>query len=264
MLSLLCVAVVFGIHSFADWTWYVPGNACVALLCAGWLAGRGPIERAGAGVPLEDRDATLPAGVADAREAAGPRAAGDSPTTSSTSLRQRLRTGELHPGRAVVAGAVIVAALLAAWAQWQPQRSSDSSQQALALLASYPGRAEAAARAAVARDPLSAQALFTLATVQKASGQPVLARGTLQRAVRLQPSNPQTWLTLGEYDLAERQPLAARNELAAAIYLNPESIAPEAIAAGNAEAIAIQNSYVEALRATTLPPAPATARRPSR
>jgi hypothetical protein len=264
MLSLLCVTVVFGIHSLADWTWYVPGNACVALICAGWLAGRGPIERAGTGVPLEDRDPTLPAGVADAREAGGPRAAEDSPTPSSTSLRERLRTGELHRGRAVVAGAVIVAALLAAWAQWQPQRSNDSSQQALALLASYPGRAEAAARAAVARDPLSAQALFTLATVQKASGQPVLARGTLQRAVRLQPSNPQTWLTLGEYDLAEGQPLAARNELAAAIYLNPESIAPEAIAAGNAEAITIQNSYVEALRATTLPPAPPTARRPSR
>jgi cytochrome c-type biogenesis protein CcmH/NrfG len=163
----------------------------------------------------------------------------------------------------VVAGAVIVVALLAAWAQWQPQRSSDSSQQALALLARYPGRAVAAARAAVARDPLSAQALFTLATVQQASGQPALARGTLQRAVRLQPSNPQTWLTLGEYDLAARLPLAARNELAAAIYLNPESIAPQAIAAGNPEAITIQNSYIEALRATTPAPTPVTARRRS-
>ena len=43
MLSMLCLVVVFGIHSLADWTWYVPGNACVALLCAGWLAGRGPL-----------------------------------------------------------------------------------------------------------------------------------------------------------------------------------------------------------------------------
>jgi len=263
MLSLLCVVVVFGIHSLADWTWYVPGNACVALICAGWLAGRGPIERAGTGVALEDRDPTLPAGVADAREAAGPRAPKDSPAASSTSLRERLRTGELHPARVVVAGAVIVVALLAAWAQWQPQRSSDSSQQALALLARYPGRAEAAARAGVARDPLSAQALFTLATVQQASGQPALARSTLQHAVRLQPSNPQTWLTLGEYDLATRQPLAARNELAAAIYLNPEWIAPQAIAAGNPEAITIQNSYIEALRATTPAPTPITARRRS-
>ena len=39
LLSMLCVVVVFGVHSFVDWTWYVPGDACVALLCAGWLAG---------------------------------------------------------------------------------------------------------------------------------------------------------------------------------------------------------------------------------
>jgi hypothetical protein len=115
----------------------------------------------------------------------------------------------------------------------------------------------------VSRDPLSAQAMFTLATVQQASGHPLRARDTLQRAVRLQPSNPQTWLTLGEYDLPV-QPLAARNELAAAIYLNPESIAPEAIAAGNPEAITIQNSYVLALRATTPRVTPAIARRRSR
>ena len=41
------------------------------------------------------------------------------------------------------------------------------------------------------------------------------------------------------------------NELGAAIYLNPESISAEAIADGNPEAIAIQNDYVEALRAST-------------
>ena len=44
MLSMLCLVVVFGVHSFVDWTWYVPGDAFVALLCAGWLAGRGPLD----------------------------------------------------------------------------------------------------------------------------------------------------------------------------------------------------------------------------
>ena len=44
LLSMLVMVVVFGIHSLADWTWYVPGDAIVALLCAGWLAGRGPLE----------------------------------------------------------------------------------------------------------------------------------------------------------------------------------------------------------------------------
>ncbi len=45
MLSMLCLVVVFGAHSLIDWTWYVPGDACVALLCAGWLAGRGRWRR---------------------------------------------------------------------------------------------------------------------------------------------------------------------------------------------------------------------------
>jgi hypothetical protein len=217
MLSMLCLVVVFGIHSIADWTWYVPGNACVALLCAGWLAGRGPL---GAAAPY-----TAPAG-----------------------SRRAIAPGALGPVRSIVAVAAIIGALLAAWAQWQPQRSATAAQQALTELASDPGGALSTAQTAVARDPLSAQARFTLSAVQQATGKPALARATLQRAVRLQPSNPQTWLALGQYDLA-KAPGAAEHELAAAIYLNPESVAPEAIAQGNPEAIAIQNDYVQALRA---------------
>ncbi len=212
LLAMLCLVVVFGVHSLVDWTWYVPGDACVALLCAGWLAGRGPLR--------------------DARPAAG----GPSPY------------------RWLLAGAAIVAALLAAWSQWQPQRSEDARQQALALLAHDPRGAEAAADTAVARDPLSAEALLTLAGIQRFRGRPSLARATLQRAVRLQPSNPQTWLTLGRYDLAS-DPRASLAELQAAIYLNPESIAPEAIARGEREAIEIQNDYIQALRASATAPA---------
>jgi tetratricopeptide (TPR) repeat protein len=160
--------------------------------------------------------------------------------------------------RAAVACAVLIAAGLAAWAQWQPLSSENLSQEALTMLARNPGRARTVAQAAVARDPLSAQALFALSTVQQETGNPELARATLQHAVRLQPSNPETWLRLGQYDLASVQlhsrgegiPQAALGELGAAIYLNPESIGPEAIADGNPEAITIQNDYVEALRAT--------------
>ena len=109
-----------------------------------------------------------------------------------------------------MAGAIVVGALLAAWAQWQPQRSADASQQALSQLAQRPTRrAVSSAQTAVSRDPLSAQALFTLSAVQQEPRAPALARATLQRAVRLQPSNPQTWLTLGEYDLAHQRASAA-------------------------------------------------------
>ncbi len=256
MLSMLCVVVVFGIHSLVDWTWYVPGNACVALLCAGWLAGRGPLEsatlvgRAGipAGAPAAD-------GAPVAVSADAPDANGliDPSDDEKPAWLRRRSLREVSPLGAAIACAVLLAAGLATWAQWQPLSSENLSQEALSLLARSPGRATTAAQAGVARDPLSVQALFALATVQQQTGNPELARATLQHAVRLQPSNPETWLRLGEYDLSsggEGRPQAAVNELGAAIYLNPQSIAPEAIAQGNPEAISIQNAYVEALRAS--------------
>jgi tetratricopeptide (TPR) repeat protein len=215
MLSMLCLVVVFGAHSLIDWTWYVPGNACVALLCAGWLAGRGELV----------------------------------PATGAAISRRAPRTA-LSATRIAIAGAVLVAALLAMWSQWQPQRSEEAAQQADALLAAHdPRAASAAANTAIARDPLSVEALLTLANVQQASGQPALARATLERAVRLQPSNPQTWLALGQHD-GTSDPVAAVTELRAAIYLDPESIAPEAIAEGRPEAISIQDDYIQALQAT--------------
>jgi len=214
MLTLLCIVVVFGAHSLIDWTWYVPGVACVALLCAGWLVGR-------------------------AEPGAQQRGA---------SARARMAWSRV---RIAAAGAVALAALLSTWAQWQPQRAEESRAQALAL--AEQGRlwaAQGAARSAVSRDPLSAEALFALADLQQASGDPTLARATLQRAVRLQPSNPNTWLELARHDLT-RSPRAALTELQAAIFLNPQSIAQEAISgpAAQRESIEIYNDYIQVLRA---------------
>jgi hypothetical protein len=240
MLSMMCVVVVFGAHSLVDWTWYVPGNAAVALLCAGWLAGRGPLS-------------ALPGMSASPEMSASE---GETLSAAAGARKRGLDFGPaLGPGRRpgyprmLVAAMVIAGTLLAVWSQWQPQRSESTRQDALALLASNPLAASAEAHAAVAQDPLSAEALFTLATVQHASGHPALARTTLERAVRLQPSNPQTWLELARYDLTSNPP-AALKELQAAIYLNPESIAPEALAVGESEAIEVRNDYIQALRAT--------------
>jgi hypothetical protein len=221
LLSMLCLVVVFGIHSTVDWTWFVPGNACVALLCAGWLAGRGPL--------------------ASTVEVA--HAAEDRPRRLSLPY-----LGEVDPLRMGIAVAVVVGALLAAWAQWQPQRSADASQEALALSASNPVAARSAARAAVAYDPVSAEALFTLSTIQQHAGQSTLARGTLLRAVRLQPSNPETWQALGEYDLRTSNFKAAMGELRAAVYLNPEAVAPLSAIAYDPALLALQNAYLQALR----------------
>lgn len=201
LLSMLCLVVVFGVHSLIDWTWFVPGNAYVALICAGWLAGRGSLRAAGRGGTWQ-----------------WPGLSGLSP---------------IQLGLAVSIAAL---ALLSAWVQWQPQRSAEASEQALAALPGRPAVALSQAQAGVAHDPLSTEALAVLATVQHATGHVVLARQTLERAVRLQPSNPATWQALGEYDLTS-DPQAALKELRAALYLNPESVP-------------VQNDYVEALRAT--------------
>ncbi len=241
MLSMVCVVVVFGAHSLVDWTWYVPGNAAVALLCAGWLAGRGPLS-------------AVPGGLApDAENAKTPNPAlTDTTRQRGFDLGPPLGSGQ-RPGhvRMLIAGLVIAGALLAAWSQWQPQRSETARQDALALLARDPRGASAAAHTAVSRDPLSVEALFTLANVQQVSGHPTLARATLERAVRLQPSNPQTWLVLARYDLTSNPP-AALKELQAAVYLNPESISPQALSEGQGEAIEIHNDYIQALRATAV------------
>jgi hypothetical protein len=235
LLSMLCLVVVFGVHSLVDWTWYFPGDACVALICGAWLAGRGPLAPTTA----------APGGAAGAVTVAQPPAPGG--------MRPRPRSlpeiGHLRLGLAAVA---VAAALLAAWSQWQPQRAEDAREQALELLAAHhPQAALARARLAVARDPLSPLALISLAEVQQDTGSPTLARGTLQRAVREQPSNPQTWLALGRHDVAGN-PGAAVTELQAAIYLDPQSIAPELLSRTppDPEAVSIYNAYIQALRAS--------------
>jgi hypothetical protein len=214
LLTMLCVVITFGLHSLVDWTWYVPGTACAALICAGWLAGRGPVEQL---------------------------------AVAGRGSWRHLTPARLTPTRAVAAAAVVLVALLAAWIEWQPQRASETSQQALALLGA--GRAAAAlgpARASVSQDPLSLGSLSTLAAVQQALGEHAEARATHQRAVREQPANPQAWRELGEFDLESGNLSAALSELRAAYYLDPGVID--------------RNNYVLVLRAVSARRHPAAAR----
>jgi O-antigen ligase len=211
LLTMLCLVVTFGVHSFVDWTWYVPGDACVALLCAGWLAGRGPLG-------------------------------GDLHTLKTA-------PADLDPLRAALALAVVIATLLAAWAEWQPQRAVDASNQALALAKRDPSGALAAADTAVERDPLSAEALLTLAAIQQGAGRPAAARASYERAVHLQPSNPQTWQALGEYELSTGESSSALDALRAAVYLNPQAIDSRARIGEDEELLTLQDAYLQALRA---------------
>jgi hypothetical protein len=231
LLTMLSMVVLFGIHSAVDWTWYVPGNAIAALACAGWLAGRGPLRGGTAGGAVA---VTGPAAAANGR-------------TPRQQSRLRGAIGRPSATRIAIAAAVLVGGLLIAWTQWQPQRSEEARETALAQLARNPRAAAAAGKSAVSHDPLSVEALFALADVQAATGHPLQARATLEKAVRLQPSNPRTWLALGRLDLPT-DPAAAVQEMRAGIYLDPASISPEALTTGHPEAVQTYNDYVQALR----------------
>ena len=114
LLTLTTIVVVFGVHSFVDWTWFIPGVAIPALLAGGWLAGRGVLA--------------LP-----------PRAPGR--------LWVRARAGSASPIRVFAAAAVLAVAVSAAWAAWQPQRSVDAGNDALGRARHQPAAARHRAQA---------------------------------------------------------------------------------------------------------------------
>ena len=176
-LTMLAVVITFGAHSAIDWTWFIPGTAVPALVCAGWLAARGPSAK-GMG-----RIAT----------------------------RRRLVDS---PGVGAAAITVVAVTLLCLWAVWQPLRAENANNAAIAAFAAGNTRAAIGdARTAVARDPLTVDPLFQLAAMYTAAGDRQAARDELLTATRRQPQNPQTWLQLGELYLQEHQPSSALGPL---------------------------------------------------
>ena len=202
LLTLLAVVIVFGVSSFVDWTWFVPANAAVALLAAGWLAGRGPIDARGRDADVEP---TVPSG--------------------SGSLGERLRAALRDRPRTICAAGVVLLALATAWAVYQPQRADTIAQDALDTLAT--GDADAAREQAQrARDvnPLSLDPLYALWTIEAAAGRNSAARRALEEAVRLQPANPDPWVRLAEFELNTlRRPDVALTAIRPALYLDPRS-----------------------------------------
>ncbi len=216
LLTLVATVIVFGVSSFVDWTWFVPANAAVALLAAGWVAGRGPLGGAGEAM------------------AAGAGAGGG--------LVARLRTGARERMRAICAGATLLLVVAAAWAIWQPLRADSLTQDALdSLDRGSADTARTQAQRAHEIDPLSLEPLFTLATVETAAGRNVAARRALGEAVRLQPSNPLPWLRLADFEFNTlRRPELAMTAIRPALYLDPRS----------SDAVAV---FLAAQRQTTAP-----------
>jgi hypothetical protein len=186
-----CVVLAFGVQSALDWTWYFPGVAIPALICAGWLAGRGPL---GASVGwARDRRALLS-----------------------------------RPGAGFAVIGLAAVSLVAAWLMWQPLRSAQ--QLAAAETATANPLAFADARAAATSDPLSYWPLLELSALYSGLRDGAAARAELADAVHRQPSNPATWSALADYDLAHRAPRLALGELERVLTLD-HSTDPAAVQA---------------------------------
>lgn len=244
LVTLILVAVVFGVQSTIDWTWFVPAIAGMALIAAGFVAGRGPVAALTIAGP-EASPAAAPAvaapGIASssvAAAAAGPQApAADAATAvlappaqppvadpSPTAPSQR-------PSRARIAGAIAIGVLtlLCAWTVWQPEASNSASNDALDLIEAGNFQAAAAkAQDAASENPLSPQPLYVEAAGQIASGDREAAERTLQRAVLRYPGDPETWLRLGRFQLdALDDPRAALSTVRGALYLDPMGRRPQ-------------------------------------
>jgi hypothetical protein len=184
LLTLLCVAVMFGVQSATDWTWYIPGVTVAPLLCAGWLAGRGPPE-------------------------------------ARVGLAARRRRPSQRPGAGALLTALCAVGLLGAWVIWQPLRSADALSAASNATGLRTALGDA--RSAAALDPLSTEPLFVLSALDSAGHDQAAALTELQRAVALQPNYAETWFQLGDYQLQHHRPGAALTALNRALTLDRSS-----------------------------------------
>ena len=187
LVTLLAVVVIFGLSSLIDWTWFVPGVAVPALVCAGWLAGRGPLD--------------APVGRA----------------------RDRRRVSGLH-GAAAAGLGVVAATIIAAWFVWQPLHSANAFDAAIGAMQQGNSTAALAdAQRSAASDPVSAEPLWELSEIYSARRDPTAAREELVKAAKVQPANPETWEQLGEFDLAQHQAIVAVLEFQTAQLLDRSS-----------------------------------------
>ena len=211
MVALALIVIGFGIESTLDWTWYFPGVSVPVLLCAGWLAGRGPLA--------------APVGRPGSRR----------------SLLDR-------PGAAALAAGVAVIALAGAWMQWLPQHSAD--QLNAALDANSNTQALADAHAAASSDPLSYEPHFLLAQLYRSINDDAAARAELVRATQIQPQNPATWLQLGTLQLQTgdlRQAIVSMNRVGS-LDRTPDSAVRTAVSVKNQAQAAIAQAKAAAAK----------------
>jgi tetratricopeptide (TPR) repeat protein len=233
--TLLAIALVFGVSSLVDWTWFVPANALMGLLAAAWVIARPPLrerlavaqlaapplpaaalDRSRAGGPLWAPDASAPA--PPAADVGGP---GSVPVAEA-----QWRTRASFPWLPAAAAALVVAfGLAAAWAAFQPVRALHAGNVALERLER--GELEAAvsiAQIAHERNPLSPEPLWELGYIEQQRGRLANAQAALEEAVQVQPASAETWRRLGRFQLsALNEPADALASFRSAYFLDPRN-----------------------------------------
>jgi tetratricopeptide (TPR) repeat protein len=188
MVTLLLVALAFGVQSFLDWTWFIPAPAAMALVAGGYLAGSRPL--------------------------------GSLEPEHSAPFSWR------PPGKRIVAAvATVVTAALLAWAIWQPEASDRATNEALALSDEHKYD-DAVAKTEDAEDlnPLTPDPLLVRASIDTKAKRVEDAQRSLERAVISFPGDPQTWYRLAAFELGTLDaPEQAVQTIRGALYLDPHS-----------------------------------------
>jgi tetratricopeptide (TPR) repeat protein len=188
LVAVTLMAVVFGLQSAIDWTWFVPGPTAMALVAAGFVAGRAPL-----GAPQ-------------------PAAAFPSEPLA------------FSPERLLAASAVLIVAVLTAWAVWQPEAADRQTGDALRLAdAGQVDAAIAETEDAADTNTLSSDPLLTQAAIETEAGRLAAARASLQRAVLRFPGDPQNWYRLAAFQLGTLDhPVESAATVRGALYLDPK------------------------------------------
>jgi hypothetical protein len=186
LVAATLIAVVFGLQSAIDWTWFVPGPTAMALVAAGFVAGHAPLGRQAA-------------------------------------LGEPVRAPS--PGRLLAASGVLVATVLTAWAIWQPEAADRATGDALRLAdAGRLDAAIAKTEEAADTNPLTPDPLLTGAAIETEAGREDAARRSLEKAVLEFPGDPQTWFRLAAFQLGTLdRPVDAAATVQGAIFLDPRS-----------------------------------------
>jgi O-Antigen ligase/Tetratricopeptide repeat len=188
IVALTIVPIVFAVQSLVDWTWFIPEPAAMALLAAGFVAGRDPRWA------LEQPQA------------------------------ERIRW---RPERDRIAPAVVtlLTAGLLAWAIWLPEASDRATNDALALGEQHKfERALERTNDAEDLNPLTPDPLLVRAAIDTMAGREDDARESLERAVIQFPGDPQTWYRLAAFQLGTLDaPEQALETLKGLLYIDPKS-----------------------------------------